>query len=77
MYPMPPILNRYFYTRALGTLPSEAKCGLHGRYYRLLFKAAKKPVAGGQVVSTLDCYAGSLPIESGILPLPKHACGEQ
>ena len=44
MYPMPPILNRYFYTRALGTLPLAAKCGLHGRYYRLLFKAAKNKV---------------------------------
>ena len=39
---MPQILNRYFYTRALWTLPLAAKCGLHDRYHRLLFKAAKK-----------------------------------
>ena len=30
----------------------------------------------GQVDWTSDCYAGGLPIESGILPLLKHACGE-
>ena len=28
------------------------------------------------LVSTSDCYAGGLPIESGILPLLKHACRE-
>ena len=29
------------------------------------------------MVNTLDCYAGGLPFESGILPLLKHACGQQ
>ena len=41
---MPQILNRYFYTRDLWTFPLAAKCGLHGRYDRLLFKAAKKRI---------------------------------
>ena len=31
---------------------------------------------GDRVVSTSDCYAGGFPIESGILPLLKHACGK-
>ena len=31
---------------------------------------------GGWVVSTCDCYVGGLPIQLGILPLLKHACGE-
>ena len=38
------------------------------------------PVAGGRVVSSLDCYAGSLPIESSTLPnthMLKHTCGEK
>ena len=29
------------------------------------------------MVSTLDCYAGGLLLESGILPVVKYACGEQ
>ena len=29
------------------------------------------------MVSALDCYVGGLPFKSGILPLVKHACGEQ
>ena len=28
------------------------------------------------MVSTSDCYAGGLLMESGILPLLKHTCGE-
>ena len=35
------------------------------------------PAAGGRAFSALDCYAGGLPIESDILPLLKHTCGEQ
>ena len=35
-----------------------------------------KPVAGSRVVSRLDCSAGDLPIESGILSLLKHTCRE-
>ena len=31
---------------------------------------------GDRVVSTSDCYAGGLLIESDILPLLKHACEE-
>ena len=41
------------------------------------FRLEIHPVAGGRVPSALDCYAGVLPFESGILRLPKHTCGEQ
>ena len=36
-----------------------------------------KPVAGGWVVSELDCYAEGLLFKSSTLPLLKHAYGEQ
>ena len=36
-----------------------------------------EPVAGGWVVSVLDCYARSLVFQSSILTLLKDACGEQ
>ena len=36
-----------------------------------------KLVAGGRIVSVLNCFVGSLSFESGILPLLKHTYGEQ
>ena len=37
---------------------------------------SQKAGRGSRVISMSDRYAGVLPIESGILPLLKHACGE-
>ena len=34
-------------------------------------------MAGGRLVNGLDQHSGGLPIESGILPLLKHACLER
>ena len=34
----------------------------------------KPQIIIGRLVSTSDCYAGRLPIKSGILPLLKHIC---
>ena len=42
----------------------------------LALQGLNQLVAGSQVVSILD-YVGGLPIKSSILPLLKHACGEQ
>ena len=42
-------------------------------YKLILYSEAGR---GGRLVSASDCYVGVLPIESGILPLLKQACGE-
>ena len=36
-----------------------------------------RPVAGGRVVSALDCYVAGLSIESSFLPLLKNVCKEK
>ena len=36
----------------------------------------KLETSDSRVVSTFNCYAGGLPIESAILPLLKHTCEE-
>ena len=54
------------------------KCPVFRRHHGIMEqqRAKYKAGRGGRVVSTSDCYAGSLPIESSILPQLKHACGE-
>ena len=45
--------------------------------WSIYFLQINKPVAGGRVVSELDCYAEGLLFKTSILPLLKHAYVEQ
>ena len=52
-------------------------CILVVLWFYLVKNTLKMPVVGDRVISVLDCYAGGHLIESGILLLLKHACGEK
>ena len=72
------LLKLTFFLAALALIivHSVYKEQLEHLYNVVTYKNCKL-VAGDRVVSTLDCYTISFPFESSILPLLKHAGGEE